>query len=112
MKRPALLALAAGALLLAAVVAGYAGLAPQPGTASSHREAPLIAEDPAADNTDVYAFRSPDRPSTVTLMAQYVPLQEPAGGPNFFPFSDSALYEIKVDNDGDAREDITYQFRF
>ena len=83
MKRPVLLALAAGATLLAVVVAGYAGLAPSSTQASSHREAPLIAEDPAADNTDVYAFRSPDRPDTVTLMAQYVPLQEPAGGPNF-----------------------------
>ena len=80
--------------------------------ASSHREAPLIKEDPTADNTDVYAFRSPDAPDTVTIIANWIPLQEPSNGPNFYTFSDSALYEIHIDNNGDAREDITYQFRF
>ncbi|MBA2463231.1 MAG: DUF4331 family protein, partial [Actinobacteria bacterium] len=80
--------------------------------ASSHREAPLIADDPAADNTDVYAFVSPDRRDTVTIMANYIPLEEPAGGPNFFPFGDDVLYEIKIDSTGDAEEDVTYQFRF
>lgn len=80
--------------------------------ASSHREAPLIAADPAADGTDLYAFRSPDKPDTVTLIANYLPFQEPAGGPNFYPFDDSVLYEIKIDNNGDAQEDISYQFRF
>ena len=72
----------------------------------------MIADDPSADNTDVYAFRSPDRPSTVTLLAHYVPLQEPAGGPNFYPFGEDVQYGIKIDNDGDAKEDITYKFRF
>ena len=67
----------------------------------------MIADDPAADNTDLYAFRSPDRPDTVTLVANYIPLEEPAGGPNFAKFDDSVLYELKVDNDGDADEDIT-----
>ena len=76
--------------------------APENAASSSHREAPVIADDPAADNTDVYVFRSPDRPSTVTLLAQFVPLQEPAGGPNFFPFGEDVLYKINVDNDGDA----------
>jgi hypothetical protein len=80
--------------------------------ASSHREAPLITEDPTADNTDVYVFRSPDAPNTVTIVANYIPLQEPANGPNFYNFSPSAVYEIHIDNNGDAREDITYQFRF
>src|SRR5579859_6626415 len=79
---------------------------------SSHREAPEISTDPVADSTDVYAFVSPDRPDTVTLIANYVPLQSPAGGPNFYEFGDGVLYEIHVDNDGDGRADITYQFRF
>ncbi|NJP43271.1 DUF4331 domain-containing protein [Actinacidiphila epipremni] len=79
---------------------------------SSHREAPEIAQDPVADSTDVYAFVSPDTPGTVTLIANYIPLQGPAGGPNFYSFGDEVLYEIHVDNDGDARPDITYQFRF
>jgi len=80
--------------------------------ASSHREAPLISEDPSVDSTDVYFFVSPDRPDTVTVVANYVPLEEPGGGPNFHKFSDTALYEIHFDNNGDARPDVTYQFRF
>ena len=82
------------------------------GSASSHREAPLISQDPLADNTDVYAFVSPDRPNTVTMLANFIPLEPPAGGPNFYAFDDSVLYEIHVENDGDGREDLTYQFRF
>jgi hypothetical protein len=80
--------------------------------ASSHREAPLISNDPQADNTDVYAFVSPDRPDTVTIIANYVPLQEPAGGPNFASFGDDVRYAVHVDNTGDGEDDITYQFRF
>lgn len=83
-----------------------------PAAASSHREAPLIKEDPSVDNTDVYVFRSPDQANTVTIAANYNPLEEAAGGPNYHSFADSALYEIHIDNNGDAREDITYQFRF
>jgi hypothetical protein len=79
---------------------------------SSHREAPEIAKDPVADNTDTYAFVSPDRPDTVTLITNYIPLEGPAGGPNFYEFGDDVLYEIHVDNDGDAMADVTYQFRF
>jgi hypothetical protein len=79
---------------------------------SSHREAPEISKDPVADSTDVYAFVSPDRPDTVTLIANYIPLQEPAGGPNFYEFGDDVLYEIHVDNSGDGLADISYQFRF
>ena len=79
---------------------------------SSHREAPEISKDPVADNTDVYAFVSPDDPDFVTLITNYIPLQGPAGGPNFYEFGDDVLYEIHIDNNGDARPDITYQFRF
>src|SRR2546421_1780089 len=79
---------------------------------SSHREAPEISKDPVADNTDVYAFVSPDRPDTVTLIANYIPLQGPDGGPNFYEFGDDVLYEIHIDNNGDALADITYQFLF
>ncbi|MEV6303567.1 DUF4331 domain-containing protein [Actinoplanes sp. NPDC051861] len=79
---------------------------------SSHREAPEISKDPVADSSDLYAFVSPDDPDTVTLIANYVPLQIPASGPNFFEFGDDVLYEIHVDANGDARPDVTYQFRF
>ncbi|RAG85757.1 hypothetical protein DN069_09610 [Streptacidiphilus pinicola] len=79
---------------------------------SSHREAPEISKDPVADSTDLYAFVSPDAPGTVTLIANYIPLQNPAGGPNFYEFGDDVLYEIHIDNDGDGRADISYQFRF
>src|ERR1017187_2623924 len=79
---------------------------------SSHREAPEISKDPVADSTDVYAFVSPDQPDTVTLIANYIPLQEPAGGPNFYEFGDDVLYEIHIDNNGDGRPNISYQFRF
>ena len=79
---------------------------------SSHREAPEIAKDPVADSTDVYAFVSPDQPGTVTLIANYVPLQEPAGGPNFYEFGDDVRYEIHIDNNGDGQPDVTYRFAF
>ena len=80
--------------------------------ASSHREAPLITEDPVADNTDVYAFVSPDKPHKVTLISNWIPLQEPAGGPNFYDFGEDVLYTINIDNDGDAIDDVVYEFRF
>jgi Domain of unknown function (DUF4331) len=79
---------------------------------SSHREAPQISKDPTADSTDLYAFVSPDRPDTVTLIANYIPLELPDGGPNFYEFADDVLYSINIDNDGDGRRDIAYQFRF
>ncbi len=79
---------------------------------SSHREAPEISKDPVADSTDLYAFVNPDSPSTVTIIANYVPLEGPAGGPNFYEFGDDVLYEINVDNDGDAKAEIMYHFRF
>lgn len=82
--------------------------------ASSHREAPLIVADPLADNTDTYAFRStePGRSGFVTLIANWIPFEEPSGGPHFYKFDDTVLYEIYVDNTGDGVEDVTYQFRF
>ncbi len=82
--------------------------------ASSHAEAPLTSMDRYADNTDVYAFRSSEagRAGFVTLIANFIPLQDPSGGPQFFRFDDTVLYDIKIDNTGDGREDITYRFQF
>jgi hypothetical protein len=79
---------------------------------SSHREAPAISKDPVADNTDTYAFVSPDDPSTVTIISNYLPLEAPFGGPNFFEFGDDVLYEIHIDNNADGSPDITYEFQF
>src|SRR5438105_8457308 len=79
---------------------------------SSHREAPEISKDPVADNADVYAFVSPDRPDTVTMLSNFVPLQGPDGGPNFYEFGDDVLYSINIDNDGDGKPEISYVFRF
>jgi hypothetical protein len=95
--------------LVAALLMAWALM---PGEASSHREAPLTAQDPLADNTDVYAFRSPDEPDKVTLIANFIPFQKPDGGPNFYSFDPNVVYEIHVDNNGDAVEDITFQWRF
>ncbi len=79
---------------------------------SSHREAPAISKDPVADNTDTYAFVSPDDPTTVTIIANYLPLEAPFGGPNFFEFGDDVRYHIHIDNDGDGEPDISYRFEF
>ena len=101
--------LAAGATL----VALYAGrLAPSSGNASSHREAPLISEDPTADNTDLYAFRSPDKADTLTIVSNWIPGEDPAAGPNYYTFSQTARYNIYVDRNGDGKPDVTYRFRF
>jgi hypothetical protein len=109
-------ALSAAAVLaaaaLAALAAALTGSGPDAGTASSHREAPLISEDPSADNTDLYAFRSPDRPNTVSIIANWIPAEDPAAGPNWYTFSPSAKYKINIDRTGDARPDIVYEFRF
>jgi Domain of unknown function (DUF4331) len=79
---------------------------------SSHREAPAISKDPVADNTDTYAFVSPDDPDTVTIISNYLPLEAPFGGPNFFEFGDDVRYEIHIDNDADGAPEITYEFEF
>jgi hypothetical protein len=79
---------------------------------SSHREAPEISKDPVADSADLYAFVSPDNPDTVTIIANYIPLESPDGGPNFYEFGTDVLYAINIDNDGDGKADITYLFQF
>jgi Domain of unknown function (DUF4331) len=112
MRKTALAAAAFGALTISALAAAVVGSGPSDGTASSHREAPLISEDPTADNTDLYAFRSPDRPDSVTIVSNWIPAEDPAAGPNYFTFSPSARYNIYIDRNGDARPDITYRFRF
>src|SRR5207237_6818529 len=80
--------------------------------ASSHREAPLISEDPSADNTDLYAFRSPDKPDTFTIISNWIPGEDPAAGPNWYTFSPSARYNIYLDRNGDGKPDVTFRFRF
>jgi hypothetical protein len=79
---------------------------------SSHREAPAISKDPVADNTDTYAFVSPDDPTTVTIISNYLPLEAPFGGPNFFEFGDDVQYYLHIDNDGDGLAEISYLFDF
>jgi hypothetical protein len=103
---------ASTAIAATGLAAAVVGPAPDAVNASSHREAPLISEDPSADNTDLYAFRSPDRPDTVTIISNWIPAEDPAAGPNYYTFSPSARYNIYVDRNGDARPDITYGFRF
>ncbi len=98
--------------VIAMALAGGVFGAPGRTAASSHREAPFISLDQPADATDLYAFVSPDRPDTVTLLANYIPLEVPASGPNFYRFGDDVLYEFNIDNNGDARDDLTFQFRF
>ena len=102
----------AGAASLAFGVGLFAGLAPSTVIASSHREAPLTSADPQIDNTDVYAFVSPDKPNTVSLISSWIPFEEPAGGPNFYLWAEDTNYDINIDNDGDARPDVTYRWRF
>jgi hypothetical protein len=99
---------------IGALAAGFAltGGSPVQVDASSHREAPAIAEDQYADNTDVYTFISPTNPDRLVVVADYVPLLLGASGPNFYRFSDEAFYEVHFDNDGDAKDDITYRWTF
>lgn len=84
-----------------------------PAAASSHREAPMIADDPLADNTDLYVFRSPDNPNMITIIANYIPMQLPHGGPNYNTFGENIRYEIHIDNDvSTPGDDIVYRFTF
>ncbi len=100
--------------ILATLCAAAAGTVMAPAQASSHREAPFITTVPKVDASDFYMFNSyePGRDGYVTVIANYLPLQDPYGGPNYFPLDPNALYEIHIDNDGDAKEDLTFQFRF
>jgi Domain of unknown function (DUF4331) len=99
---------------VAAAMAALLAVAAAPSQASSHREAPFITTQPKVDATDLYLFNSyePGRDGYVTMIANYLPLQAPYGGPNYFALDPNALYEIHVDNDGDAKEDLSFQFRF
>lgn len=100
-------------LTAAATVAGGAALlGPGTSSASSHREAPYISTDPAVDNTDTYAFVSPDNANTATLIANVSPFQDSAGGPNYYPFATDARYNINVDNNGDGVPDVTFRWTF
>ncbi|MEV7241061.1 DUF4331 domain-containing protein [Streptomyces sp. NPDC093248] len=101
-------ALAAGGL----AAAGVATLEPGAASASSHREAPLISGTPQYDNTDLYAFVSPDKPDTTTIVADWIPFEEPAGGPNFYTFADDAQYDIHIDNNGDAQGELLFRYTF
>ena len=107
-RRRALAILAASAT----AASSAALLAPGTSSASSHREAPYILNDPAVDNTDTYAFVSPDNPDNVTFVANWAPFSDPAGGPNFFPWDTQAAYDVNVDNNGDAKPDIVYRWTF
>ena len=112
MRKLAFVLLAAAASAALIVAFASRGGSPSAAQASSHREAPLIAEDPSADNTDTYAFRSPDKPDTVTIISNYIPGEDPAAGPNWYTFSPSARYVIYADKNGDGKPDVTWRFRF
>jgi hypothetical protein len=99
-----------GAAAVAALAAG--AIAVSGGSASSHREAPGTLKDPTADNTDVYAFTAPDAPGDLTVVANWIPFEDPAGGPNFYKLDPAARYYVKVDNTGDGRPDVAYRFTF
>ncbi|MEO8106988.1 MAG: DUF4331 domain-containing protein [Actinomycetes bacterium] len=108
-RRRAAATLASGALLAGV---GVVGLAPGGAVASSHREAPLISGMPQYDGTDLYAFVSPDAPKKTTIIANWIPYEEPSGGPNFYPFATDAQYDVRIDNDGDAKADQVYRWEF
>src|SRR5205823_14674835 len=103
MRKLALALPAAAAALLVAVSIG---------AGSSHREAPNTALDPTADDTDVYAFTADNAPGDLTVVANWIPFEDPAGGPNFYRFDDRAHYYINIDNTGDGKYDIRYEFKF
>src|SRR5512141_2448067 len=95
-----------------AVMATLLALPQSPAFAASHREAPITALDQKADITDWFAFVSPERPDRVLMILNVDPFLEPSNGPNFFPFDPGILYEMKVDNDRDGKDDVIFQFRF
>ena len=106
MRRVKVLAGALGAALAAVALAVTIGVG------SSHREAPLTMLDPSADDTDVYAFKAPDAPEALTIVGNWIPFEDPAGGPNFYRFDDRATYYFNIDNTGEGRYDIRYRFKF
>ena len=108
MRKLAYALVAAALVTLALVAALLRGPGPSSANASSHREAPLISEDPSADLTDLYAFRSPDKPDTLTVIANVLPGEDPAAGPNWYTFSPTARYNLKIDTNGDVKPDVIY----
>src|SRR5581483_8518058 len=98
-------------LFFAAILAA-AAIAVSLSFGSSHREAPLTALDPTADDTDLYAFTAPDATNALTVVANWIPFEDPAGGPNFYRFDDRAHYYINIDNTGDGVYDVRYEFKF
>ena len=108
-RRRAVATLTGGALLAGV---GAVSLAPTGAGASSHREAPLISGMPQYDSTDLYAFVSPDAPRKTTIISNWIPFEEPSGGPNFYPFATDAQYDVRIDNDGDAKADQIYRWTF
>src|SRR5438552_1781349 len=106
MRKLPVLAVAVLAALAAAIIAVSLS------AGSSHREAPLSALDPTGDDTDVYAFKADDAPNSLTVISNWIPFEDPAGGPNFYRFDDRARYYINVDNTGDGRPDVRYRFSF
>src|SRR3954462_14104663 len=96
--------------LIAALIA--AAIAVPLSFGSSHREAPLSSIDPTADDTDLYAFKAKDAPDALTVVANWIPFEDPAGGPNFYKFDDRAHYYLNVDNTGDGVYDVRYLFTF
>jgi hypothetical protein len=111
-KTKQLFSLGATAVLLFASSVFAPGAGSGTTQASSHREAPLISMDPAADTTDVYAFVSPDKPDSVTIIGSWIPLEGPQGGPNYYRFGDDVRYSLHIDNNGDAKPDQSYRFQF
>jgi hypothetical protein len=113
MKKNSRLLAKVGVTLVTVFAIAFFGVETKLLEASSHREAPMISEDPLADNTDLYAFRSPDDTSTVTIIASYIPLELPMGGPNYDSFGEQIRYEVHVKNDAATQgDDITYRFTF
>jgi hypothetical protein len=111
--RRSLATLVCGALATGGLAAaGVTALEPGTASASSHREAPLISGQPQYDNTDVYAFVSPDHPDTTTIVANWIPFEEPAGGPNFYQFAEDAQYDLHIDNNGDAQGELVFRYTF
>lgn len=101
-----------GLAAAATIAIAVAAFAPRATRASSHREAPLVAADPQVDQTDLYAFTSPDAPNTVTFVSNWIPFEEPAGGPNFYSFAPGVRYDLNISNDGDAKPEIIYRWVF